>query len=232
MSYCVNCGVELGEGATCCPLCGTEVINPRVPQPENCRSYYPTRKEQIPEVSKKGYALVISSMLGSVALCCGLLNLALHPDYPWSLYAVGTALMLWIFFVPSLLWRKMPFLLRVFVNTCATGLYVFLIALASHGLDWYVRLALPILLGAGAIGILICWIVRNHSRLTSLIFTLVGIGIFCIEVEFFTDRFLHAAWNPVWSLIVAAVTIGLAVPFIVIRLKPSLREQTRRIFHL
>ena len=29
MSYCVNCGVELNPAASCCPLCGTPVLNPR-----------------------------------------------------------------------------------------------------------------------------------------------------------------------------------------------------------
>ena len=232
MSYCVNCGVELGEGAKCCPLCGTEVLNPRQPVKEDAKPFYPTRKEDIPEVSKRGSALVISSMLASVAICCALLNLVLKPDYPWSLYAAGAAAMLWIFFVPPLLWRKIPFLLRVFVNMCAMALYVWLIALASGGIHWYIHLALPILLAAGGIGLCICWVLRNRSRLSTLITSLVGLGLFCEIIELFVDLYLHDAWQPVWSLVVAAVSLGLAVPFIVIRFVPTLREQARRTFHL
>ena len=232
MSYCVNCGVELGEGVKSCPLCGTPVWHPAAPAKEDCKPYYPTRKEQIPEVSKKGSALVISSMLTSVAICCGLLNLVLKPDEPWSLYAVGAAVMLWIFFVPPLLWRKIPFLLRVFINMCAMALYVWVIALASGGTSWYVSLALPILLAAGAIGILICFVMRKHSMLSSLITALVGLGLFCEIVEFFVDRYLHGRWEPAWSLIVGAVAVGLAVPFVVIRMVPSFREEARRVFHL
>ena len=232
MSYCVNCGVELGEGAECCPLCGTPVYHPGAVGGEHRKPFYPTRKEEIPEVNKVGSALVISAMLASVALCCALLNLVLKPGYPWSLYAAGASAMLWIFFVPPLLWRKIHYLLRTFVNICAMAFYVWLIALASGGTQWYMHLALPILLSAGAFGLLICWMVRNHSRLSSVIVGLFSLGLFCESIEFFVDRYLHGVWEPVWSLVVAAVSLGLAVPFIVIRLVPSMREQARRIFHL
>ena len=232
MSYCVNCGVELGEGARCCPLCGTKVLNPSHPEEQETTPFYPTRKEQIPEVSKKGTALVISAMLASVAVCCGLLNLVLKPDRPWSFYAMGAAFMLWIFFVPPLLWRKIPFLLRVFVNMCAMALYVWVIACASGGISWYIHLALPIILSLGAIGLVICWVLRNRSRLSSAITMLVGLGLFCECIELFVDIYLRGVWEPVWSLVVAAAALGLAVPLIVIRLVPSFREQARKTFHL
>ena len=232
MSYCVNCGVELGQGTKVCPLCGTPVLNPNAQEGPGTTPYYPTRKEEIPEVSKKSTALIISAMLISVALCCGILNLVLKPDYPWSLYAAGASFMLWIFFVPPLLWRKIPYLLRVFVNMCAMASYVWIIALASGGLNWYIHLALPIIVAGAAIGLCICWVLRNHSVLSTLITALVGLGLFCEAIEFFVDRHLRGRWEPVWSLVVAAVALGLAVPFIVIRSVPSLREQARRIFHL
>ena len=232
MSYCVNCGVELGDGCKCCPLCGTPVFNPNETAKKDTVPFFPTRKEQIPEVSKRGPALVISSMLASVAISCGLLNLFLKPDYPWALYAVGAAIMLWIFFVPPLIWRKIPYLLRVFGNMCAMAIYVLMIALASGGMDWYLKLALPVLLTAAGLGLLTCWMFRNHSRLSSLIISLLSLGFLSLAGEFFGDFYLYERWLPGWSLIVGAVTLGLAVPFVVIRLVPSFREEARRVFHL
>lgn len=232
MSYCVNCGVELGEGVKSCPLCNTPVINPKEVITEEPKPFFPTRQEKIQPVSKKASAMVLSSMFASVALCCGLLNLALRPDLLWSLYAVGAAIMLWIWFVPHLLWRKMPFLLRVFVNICAMAFYVLLIALASGGLHWYCTLALPILLAAAVIGILVCWMFKKHSILTSFISVLLGAGIFCIAIEMFVDLFLTDTCSLGWSLIVLAVAVGFSIPLIVIRSVPSLREEARRRFHI
>ena len=234
MSYCVNCGVELGEGTKTCPLCGTPVINPRELNVGSPTPFFPTRREKIQPVSKKELAMLLSAMFASVALCCGLLNLVLRPDVLWSLYAVGAALMLWIWFVPPLIFRGMKFLLKVFVNMCAVSLYVLLIALASGGIHWYLTLALPILFSAAVISILVCYLLHDSRRsiLTSIIIVLAAIGVMCCCVEFFIDRFLSGSWTPGWALIVLTVCLGFCVPLIIIRSVPSLREEARRRFHL
>lgn len=232
MSYCVNCGVKLGEGVRSCPLCGTPVVNPNELIQEQGKPYFPTRQQVIAPVSRKTEAIVLSSMFLSVALCCGLLNLALRPDTLWSLYAVGAAAMLWIWFVAPLLWRKIPYLLRVGINMAAMALYVWIIAIASGGTFWYFRLALPILLSSGVIGILVCWMFRKHSMLSSLITALLGIGLFSCTVDLFVDLYFYHIWSPGWSLIVFAVCAGFSIPLLVIRLVPSLREEARRRFHV
>ncbi len=234
MSYCVNCGVELGKGAKVCPLCNTPVINPNELETNPQQPFFPTRQEKIQPVSKRELALLLSVMFASVAVCCGLLNLALRPELMWSLYAVGAAAMLWIWFVPPLLWRKMPFLFKVFVNMCAVSLYVLLIAQASGGLYWYFKLALPLLFSAAVVCLVVCYFLKSNKRslLSSFVIVLLGAGLLCGAVEFFVDRFLHQIWQPSWSLIVLAVCVGFCVPLIVIRCVPSLREEARRRFHL
>ena len=234
MSYCVNCGVELGKGAKICPLCNTPVINPNALEIPAQQSFFPTRQEKIQPVSKRELAVLLSTMFASVAVCCGLLNLALRPDLLWSLYAVGAAAMLWIWFVPPLLWREMPFLLKVFVNLCAVSLYILLIALASGGMHWYIRLALPLLFFAVVESLAVCYLLKGSKRsiLTSIVIVLLGVGMFSGAVEFCVDRFLRCVWTPSWSLIVLAVCVGFSVPLIVVRYVPSLREEVRRRFHL
>ena len=234
MSYCVNCGVELGEDLKKCPLCGTPVCNPNEPEHPVREPFFPEKQEQMAPVSKKELALLLSAMLASVAVCCGLLNLALLPRVQWWLYAAGAAGMLWIWFVLPLVWRKMPYLWKVFMNLCAVSVYVLLIALASGGLRWYWHLALPILLAGAVVVMAVCWMIRtrHHSILSSMIFVLLGIGLICAVMEFFIDRFLFSRWNPGWSLIVLAVCVGLSVPLIVVRRVPALREEARRRFHL
>ena len=234
MSYCVNCGVELGKGSRKCPLCGTPVLDPNSSDQELQPPFFSQKQEKMAPVSKKELALLLTAMFASVAVCCGLLNLLLLPQARWSFYAVGAVGMLWIWFVLPLLWRSIPFLLRVFFDMCAVSLYVLLIALASDGLTWYLGLALPILFWAAAVGLLLCFLLKQqkHSILSSSIFVLLGLGLFGMAVEFCIDRFLHGLWQPGWSLIVLAVCVGLSVPLVVIRWVPSLREEARRRFHL
>ena len=72
MSYCVKCGVELDEGAERCPLCGTPAWKPDETEPR----YFPTKPAEVPRASRRAAAALLTAMLASVSLCCGLLNLA------------------------------------------------------------------------------------------------------------------------------------------------------------
>ena len=152
MSYCVNCGVELDPTARACPLCHTPAVNPNQPVDTALPPPFPSRREEVQPVSKKELALLLSAMMGSVAVCCGLLNLFfLHSSRPWSLYVIGAAAMLWIWLVPPLVLRRMPLWIRLGLDACAVGVYVYLISIDLRGLDWYLGLALPIVLTGGAI---------------------------------------------------------------------------------
>ena len=146
MSYCVNCGVELDPTARACPLCHTPVVNPNQPVDASLPPPFPSRREEVQPVSKRELALLLSAMLGSVAVCCGVLNLFfVHSGRPWSLYVIGAAAMLWIWLVVPLVLRQMPLWLRLGLDACAVGVYVYLISIDLHGLDWYLRLAVPML---------------------------------------------------------------------------------------
>ena len=143
MSYCVNCGVELDPTARACPLCHTPVVNPNQPVDASLQPPFPSRREEVQPVSKRELALLLSAMLGSVAVCCGVLNLFfVHSGRPWSLYVIGAAAMLWIWLVVPLVLRQMPLWLRLGLDACAVGVYVYLISIDLHGLDWYLGLAL------------------------------------------------------------------------------------------
>lgn len=148
MSYCVNCGVELDATASFCPLCHTPVLNPGQPVDEHAPKPFPTQRGEVAPASKRELALLITAMLASVAVCCGVLNLFLNQQRPWSLYVIGAAVMLWIWFVPPLLARGMHLLLRLLLDVAAVAIYVFLISVDLDGRSWFCGLALPIILWA------------------------------------------------------------------------------------
>ena len=234
MSYCVNCGVELDPTARACPLCQTPVQNPRQPVDTELPPPFPTHREEVQPVSKKELALLLTILMASVSVCCGVLNLfILHSGRPWSLYVVGAAVMLWIWLVPPLLIRGMPLWLRLFLDVCAVGVYVYLISIDLHGLDWFLGLAAPIILTGGAIVVGLGLILsRGRSIITSVTLIIGSVGLFLVFVELFVDRWLYHAYDPGWSLVVAAVCVALVVPLVIIRRRPALRDEVRRRFHM
>ena len=59
MSYCVNCGVELHETASRCPLCKTNVNNPNKPVDTQSPTPFPTKETVVEPVSQKEAATLI-----------------------------------------------------------------------------------------------------------------------------------------------------------------------------
>ena len=208
MSYCVNCGVELDETASFCPLCHTPVYNPNQPVNEAAPKPFPTERKEVPPSSKLPIAILISTVLASVAVCCGILNLFLKTQHTWSLYVIGAAIMLWIWTVPPLLHHKKDtFRLQLLADVLAIAVYVSLIAVDLDGWDWYLHLS-------------------------SIALVIGSSGVFTLGVEGLIDGYLHGSWSPSWSLIVLAICVILLIPLIVIRRVPSLREEVRRRFHM
>ena len=232
MSYCVNCGVELNPAAARCPLCGTPVCNPKQPVDETATPFFPTAPTRVEPVSRRELALILSAMLASVSVCCGLLNLVLKPQILWNLFVVGAAAMLWVWLVFPLLVRNVPLWGRLTLDVAAVGIYVYLISLALHGRDWFLGLAVPLLAVAMVVVFVLSWLLRRgHSLLTTTTLSLAAAGIFCLGVEVCCDRYCYGTWDPGWSLVVLACCLGLCVPLIVIRRVPSLREEVRRRLH-
>lgn len=234
MSYCVNCGVELDSTAAVCPLCQTPVQNPRQPVDRDSPTPFPAERSEVSLPSQWELAVLISAMLGSVAICCGLLNLFLRTSHIWSVYVIGAAAMLWVFAVPPLLWRKLPLPVMTLLDGAAIGLYVLLIAWELDGLDWYFHLALPavILLGLILLVQVLLLQKRRRSMLSTIAVVIASVAVFVVGLELLGDLYFHGEWDPSWSLVVLVVAGALELPLLVVRWVPGLRREARRRFHM
>ena len=188
----------------------------------------------MPPASRKAAAALLTAMLASVSLCCGVLNLLLPTERPWSLYIVGAAVMLWIWFVLPMFARRIPIFFRLTEDVAAVGVYVFLISIDLNGGAWFRDLALPILGWACVLVFLLSFLLRGgrRSRLSAIAMCIGTAGLLALGIEFCLDRYFHEAWQPSWSLVVMVVCIGLIIPLRIVRRVPSLREEARRRFNM
>ena len=234
MPYCVNCGVELDENAKRCPLCDTPVYHPDALHAADEKSFFAEKKEEIAPVSNREVALLLSTMLVSVAVCCSVLNFFLRASHTWSLYVIGAAVMLWIWLVLPLVAKRIPPWVALPVDVAAVGLYVFLIAIDLNGMVWFRGLVLPILASAVVILLVLCFLLRDHRHkiLTTATFIVCAAALLTLAAEYFCDRYFVGVWQPGCSLIVLTVCVAMAVPLLIVRHVPSLREEARRRFHM
>ena len=125
--------------------------------------------------------------------------------------------------------------LAILISSMLASVSVYVLAIAWNlkGLDWYVRLALPIIVWLGAVLLVLSLLLRRrHSILTTTTMIIGACGIFPVGLELLIDLFLRRPWTPGWSLVVLTVAVAMMIPLIVVRRVPSLREEVRRRFHM
>lgn len=232
MSYCVNCGVELGISIKVCPLCDTPVINPRI-ETISSDTFFPSESGDVKPVSRIELAMLISSMFLSVSVLFGVLNLIFDREQLWSLYIIGAMAMLWVWFVLPLLTRILFFWSRLSIDLIAVAAYLGFIAVFKGGMEIYLNLIIPIIFLLAATVFIVSMIIysKRRSILHRILICLYGAGIFCVFCELMIDNYLFDAWNPLWSMIVLAICIGLSIPIFIVIKTPSLREELRKRWH-
>ncbi|HBP37676.1 MAG TPA: hypothetical protein DD640_02845, partial [Clostridiales bacterium] len=152
MSYCVNCGVELSPSEKACPLCGVEVVNPRQPYDEKAVRPYPRRLDPInARINRAFTAVILSISIAFPAIFCLTVNFILDGRLTWSLYAAGGLALVWVFAVPSFLIRNPGFSKLLLPDILALLLYLLMIAWLRGPSDWYLPLAMPLVLLTGGL---------------------------------------------------------------------------------
>ena len=233
MSYCVNCGVELHAGCSVCPLCNTEVHNPRQAVDRTALAPFPVRKGDASPVQQTDAMILISIILAVTAGVCGLLNLLVFQRTSWSLYVIGGCALLWVFCLPVFLGRISPYV-SLLLDGAGIAMYFGIIAWLHPGHGWYLRIAFPLTVLATGLILLFAVCVRQiHASILSRAALVLGeIAVFTVAVELLLDLFFRAALSITWSAIVLTCCVIIDAALITIIRRAGLREEVRRRMHI
>ena len=233
MSYCVNCGVKPDPSLDRCPLCNTPVINPNEVSHTHPVPPFPREKGQVEVVKSKDLAILLSVSLTATAAVCGLLNLFVFSSSPWSLYVIRACLLLWVIFIPAVIYTRMPIYVSLFFDGLAAGLYEYLISFNTADNSWFFRLALPLTALVTAEAILFAFLIRRVSSaflMTGLYF-FVEVGILCAGIELFIRNYLFLPPGLSWAALVLAVCAVIVIALLTILSRSRLRNAVRRRLH-
>lgn len=231
MSYCVHCGVELDTSEKCCPLCLTPVNDPASPL-KSTKPPYPSRTETVDKHIDRRFGIRLTSILllipMAVVLVC---DLAVSGGVTWSLYVMGALLCLSCWVLLPLAYNAPRPYLYIQTDISSIALYLLLISLITDGLRWYLPLALPMTLMAGASATVITLIIRRASLigLDKVAGILVTLAFLLIGFETAIDNYLGSVVNLNWSpyAFAALIATGLALHFVEknANLKESIRKR-------
>lgn len=231
MSYCVNCGVELAPSEKKCPLCGTEVLNPKSPWSAAEQRPYPHQVEKVMRKIDVRYGAALASLLLLIPLMLSIIaNLIINKRISWSAYVFGgTVLAFFTFLFPCLLKKRNPILLMT-IDGVILLLYLFVIDAVNTGGIWFWPLGLPLVLSAWVSLAGLTAIYRLHvlKGLYFAGFAVMVAGLLSVAVEVITKSYAHVFPAPFWSIFVFVPALVIGIVLIVIEKKKKLKEEIKR----
>lgn len=233
MSYCVNCGVELDGSLKTCPLCNTPVYNPRRPEEWKKESPFPKEKGQVERVKRKDLGILLSVVLVATGLTCGLLNLFVFSGTAWSLLVIGACLIMWVLFVPVVIYTRLSAYTALFLDGVSIGIYLYLITFVTKGDAWFYGLALPILVLVTGMAEIFTLCVKKLpvAFLTVALYLFTVTGILCVGLEMLIDWYLDKRIHLLWSAVVLTVCVIIDITLITLLSRQRLRNAVRRRLH-
>jgi hypothetical protein len=235
MSYCVNCGVELEKTIKSCPLCGTEVKNPKQAIDTTSPTPYPQKRAAIEPVDRKETALLLTIVLLAPSIACLIINYLILRHGMWSLYVTGACAIVWTFFVPSLIFKnKLHNLLYVIFDALVVIAYMYVFVLQFGNNGWLEGIAIPIILLVSLL-LLILSNIYSYYNPPIIVMTMgvIGaIGVFNIGVELILNLYFKHRIYIFWSAVVAICCIMIIIPLAIIISNNKLREEVRRRLHV
>lgn len=233
MSYCVNCGVELETSLKVCPLCQTPVINPNELRQKQTDSPFPREKGQVEKVKRKDMAIFLSVVLTAIGGTCGILNLLVFQAAAWSLLVIGACIILWVFFIPAVIYTEISPHAAIFLDGISVGLYLYFLTLVTGNDAWFWQLALPIMGLVVVVVELFVLCIRKLpvTFLTTALYLISAVAVLCLGLESLIDYFARQKIQLVWSAVVLTVCVILDITLITLLSSRRLRSAVRRRLH-
>lgn len=227
--YCVNCGVELANTETKCPLCQTAVYHPDI-HPTPSQPLYP--KDNMPKhkngrVAVSGAGLILFLI---PVISCLFADLNHDGTLDWFGFAAGAMAVLYTG-IALPLWFKKPnpviFLPVFFISVI---LYLSYINAFTNG-NWFLTFALPTTAGFGIIVCAVVTLTRYLKKGWLYIFggAFILLGVLAMLMEFLiilTFNLKFTGWS-VYSLIALGFLGGF---LIYLAINKSAQEVMRRKF--
>ena len=189
---CKNCKVELASYLNRCPLC-----NEKVKKIDNNNPY----SDEIEDFSTGLNILYFSRLIIKLLLAANIItmicNLCINKTISWSLYSLFGSLYFCSFYLFFIINKKTSLIINVI---CLEAL-LFVIALLSHTLAWFIYLVGPIILLVLIFVLLNIYLSKHTNILRNTSCLLMYIALFLYLLNGLISLFKYRQYILSWSLI-------------------------------
>ncbi len=221
--YCTSCGVEIEDGIKRCPLCGSTALSsepgfvPRVSEYEPLEVY--VAETRISRIYRRTLTLVVATAIAVVAIT-DIFGTNAGVDWsPIAVLAIATGYVAAL--LPAL--RLGIYQIVVLDILSAGGLLLAIDLLQDGKIDWFVRVALPILGALGVVLVVSGWVIARVRGVAKPAVVLVAAAVLCTIIDLIVRGYADPAPGLAWSLIVLFSLLPAAI-FLVLLQHTVLRE--------
>lgn len=231
--YCINCGVELADSETVCPLCGTRVFHPDMPRQQGEPPFPPDPMGHPEEVNRSGVLFILTMLAVLPIVICILCDWSVNGAILWSGYAAGGVALLYILAVLPLWFRRPNPVIFVPADFAAIGLYLLYINFATGG-HWFLSFAFPVTGGACIILTAAAALLRYVRRGQLFIFggAFILTGLYNVLIEFLLNLTFKLHEGFIWSFYPLAGCVIIGAMLIVIGCSRTLRDSMHKKFFI
>ena len=234
MSYCVNCGVELENVQKQCPLCGVEVINPRVTEAcVHSASFAQARDEQ--KKIDRSFWIKFNSIIASVPIAVSLLSNLLHDKaLTWSLLVIAGVFLLWCFCTSPFFFKRFTYIKMLLVDFAAIILSLGFMQVMLHDYPWFFYLALPLTLLCLAYWLIVIGLIKirvlKGLGIVSALFVFASLIVVLIEI--LLDIYASRPIDLLWCWFAAAPCLAIAALLVLLDSNEHVRRELAKRFHI
>lgn len=241
MIQCPNCGVELGENANFCSLCGEPLPDRITDNPAFIKSGKLRKEEKLlteyqklTGIQKRKIFWTISGIiLISGIVITVLIDFVKNQEIGWSKYPATVSFILYVNITLNTFLQKkiIPMLSVSFLSVLV--LFILLDFYAGET-GWEIRLGVPVLLAAYVIIFAFILIVRNSRQkgLNVIAYSLIAAGVICGCIDMTVTLFSRNLLRMGWSLIVMVAVLFISMLLLYIHYRLKKVTDLQRFFHL
>lgn len=232
MSYCVNCGVELEAGAKKCPLCDTEVINPR----EHVCMRAPAYPAYTPVPHQKMKKSSVISLITLILLVPDFLSVlsdySINRAITWSGFVLMSVLCIYFITILPIVMDRHPALCVMLI--AASVLMLLLYIEYKTGGEWFLSFALPAVASIAVfIDVMVLLLREKKLRpITAASISMLFIGAFCLLLEFLINATFSVRSFLAWSFYPAATFPVISLALFLVQKNKALCAKLEKKFFL
>lgn len=228
MKICKECGVELDDNMTSCPLCYTSISNGEVSR-LNIRQLQPEGAKR--HLMQRILWQVTMVLLLSGVVATLIINLSIVGKITWSIYPISICLMILAYASLMALWRT-AFIYQLLGGWAISALFLAAVNRYSQG-NWPLLLALPVVSAMNTIGIAFYFLLAKLKTkgLNVLALIFVSIAIASLSIEAIISWYFNGKLALGWSVIVAACLLPVTAAILFMYFRTKNNADLQKIFH-